>query len=268
MSAAVESTIGEQRASNYALRPMSEKAFVAAVTEGQPVAPLYFEFAADANRRDRDLLDDHEAPEILDRAGLERCASRRRASSSTGALPRCSRRATSAAPINVPLDGRFAEYAGDVAHPGEPIVIVTEPGREIEAKVRLARIGFDRVCGVIIDVERLLAEHPDLAATATRLPAADLAAWRRDAPGLQLVDVRNPAEHDVGVDRRRHHHSAPRRCSTALDELDPTRPTVVYCASGVRSSIAASLLRSHGFADVADILGGYDAWRASQPPRT
>ena len=42
MSAAVESTIGEQRATNYALRPMSEDDFVAVVTEGQPVAPLLF----------------------------------------------------------------------------------------------------------------------------------------------------------------------------------------------------------------------------------
>ena len=50
-------------ATNYALRPMSEDAFVAAVTEGQPVAPLYFAFAADTNRREHDLLDD------TDRAG-------------------------------------------------------------------------------------------------------------------------------------------------------------------------------------------------------
>src|SRR5207248_5883020 len=56
MSAATESTIGEQRETNYALRPMSEDEFVAVVTEGQPVAPLYFPYAADANRRARELL--------------------------------------------------------------------------------------------------------------------------------------------------------------------------------------------------------------------
>ncbi|MBI5736154.1 MAG: rhodanese-like domain-containing protein, partial [Mycolicibacterium neoaurum] len=37
-------------------------------------------------------------------------------------------------------------------------------------------------------------------------------------------------------------------------------PTVVYCAGGYRSSVAASLLRAHGFTDVSDILGGYGAW--------
>ena len=70
MSDAVTSTIGEQRQTNYALRPMAEDEFVAVVTEGQSVAPLYFAFAADANRHDHQLLDDREPPEAvtLDRA--------------------------------------------------------------------------------------------------------------------------------------------------------------------------------------------------------
>jgi rhodanese-related sulfurtransferase len=49
-------------------------------------------------------------------------------------------------------------------------------------------------------------------------------------------------------------------------DLDPAAPTVVYCAGGYRSSIAASLLRSLGFTQVADLLGGYDAWAAAGLP--
>ena len=49
-----------------------------------------------------------------------------------------------------------------------------------------------------------------------------------------------------------------------LDELDPTAPTVVFCAGGYRSSVAASVLRQAGFADVSDILGGYGAWTEMQ----
>jgi rhodanese-related sulfurtransferase len=48
------------------------------------------------------------------------------------------------------------------------------------------------------------------------------------------------------------------------EALNPTRPTVVFCAGGYRSSIAASLLRHAGFDDVSDILGGYHAWKATQ----
>jgi rhodanese-related sulfurtransferase len=45
-----------------------------------------------------------------------------------------------------------------------------------------------------------------------------------------------------------------------LDELDRSRPTVVYCAGGYRSSAAASTLRAQGFTTVADMIGGYGAW--------
>jgi rhodanese-related sulfurtransferase len=48
-----------------------------------------------------------------------------------------------------------------------------------------------------------------------------------------------------------------------VGELDPRRPTVVYCAGGYRSSAAASLLHRNGFADVSDVLGGYGAWAES-----
>jgi glyoxylase-like metal-dependent hydrolase (beta-lactamase superfamily II) len=65
MSDAVSSTIGEQRRMNYALRPMSEDDFVEVVTQGQSVAPLYFSFAADANKHQHELLDDQEAPQPL-----------------------------------------------------------------------------------------------------------------------------------------------------------------------------------------------------------
>jgi rhodanese-related sulfurtransferase len=51
-----------------------------------------------------------------------------------------------------------------------------------------------------------------------------------------------------------------------VSELDPHRPTVVYCAGGYRSSVAASVLRQRGFTDVSDIIGGYNAY--SEASRT
>ena len=52
-----------------------------------------------------------------------------------------------------------------------------------------------------------------------------------------------------------------------LRELDPAASTIVYCAGGYRSSIAASALRAHGFAAVADLIGGYGAWAAATATR-
>jgi glyoxylase-like metal-dependent hydrolase (beta-lactamase superfamily II)/rhodanese-related sulfurtransferase len=264
MSSATESTIGEQRRSNYALQPMSEEAFVEVVTQGQSVAPLYFAFASDANRRDRDLLDEATPPPPLDLASLDRCV-REDAVVIDGRSVEAFASGHLSGAVNVSLDGRFAEYAGDVARPGEPIVVVTDPGRETEAKVRLARIGFDRVRGAVSDIERVLAENPERATAATRLAATDLAVWRAEAPDLQLIDVRNPSEQEDGIiDGAR---SLP--LASLLDhlgDLDPAALTVVYCAGGYRSSTAASLLRAKGFTNVADILGGIDAWKTAGLP--
>jgi len=264
MTDAVSSTIGEQRALNYALRPMSEDAFVEVVTQGQPVAPLYFSFTADTNRRVHELLDDADRPAQLTADDVERM---HRAGSVIidGRTPESFASGHLRGAVNVGLDGRFAEYAGDVVRPGQAIIVVTDDGRATEAKVRLARIGFDSVLGAVTDIEGLLADRPDLAARAPRLAAPALAAWRDEEPGLQIVDVRNPGEQEAGVvpgavrlplarllDRHR--------------ELDPDAPTVVYCASGYRSSIAASLLRALGFSRVADLQGGFGGWATAGLP--
>ena len=71
--------------------------------------------------------------------------------------------------INVSLDGRFAEYAGDVVDPDRPIILVTDPDRESEARTRLARIGFDRTVGYLPDIESVLVEHPEQAQLSKRL---------------------------------------------------------------------------------------------------
>jgi glyoxylase-like metal-dependent hydrolase (beta-lactamase superfamily II) len=264
MSDAVSSTIGEQRELNYALRPMSEDTFVDAVTQGQSVAPLYFAFTSDANRRIHELLDDADPPARLGVADVERLL----ADGVTfidGRSPDTFASGHLRGSINVALDGRFAEYAGDVVRPGQPVVVVADEDRETEAKVRLARIGFDRVQGAVVEVERVLAERPELAERATRLAAADLARWRDEEPDLQLLDVRNPGEQEAGV--------IPDAIRIPLaqllerhGELDASAPTVVYCASGYRSSIAASLLRSLGFERVADLQGGYQAWTLADLP--
>lgn len=259
MSDAVSSTIGEQRDENYALQPMSEDEFVAVVTQGQSVAPLYFAYTADTNRRLRELLDDAEPPARLAAGDVERYLDDGDVAVVDGRPPETFASGHLRGSVNVGLDGRFAEYAGDVVRPGQSVVLVADEGRDTEAKVRLARIGFDRVVGAVVDVERLLAERPDLAGRAARLAARDLASWRDGEPGLQVVDVRNPAEQEAGmVPGARGIPLA--RLLDRYAELDPAAPTVVYCAGGYRSSIGASLLRSVGFARVADLQGGYAAW--------
>ena len=81
----------------------------------------------------------------------------------------------------------------------------------------------------------------------------------RDVEGLQLVDIRNPGEFALGSIEGAELIPVG-QLPGRLDELDPTAPTVVFCAGGYRSSVGASVLRQAGFTDVTDLLGGYGAW--------
>ena len=253
------STIGQQRADNYALQYTDADRFVAAVTEGQPEAPGYFIYDAVRNQQDRDVLAEHESPEqytltkLLDARdkGIQLVDTRDNTMFATGHL---------VGSVNVGLAGRYAEYAGSVINPDEDIVIITEAGQELEAKIRLARIGYDRVIGWF-PVEDL-ADVPSEVARASRLTAAEFLERRGTIAGLQLIDVRGAGECESGmVDGAVNIPVAQIR--RRAGEIDSSRPVVVYCAGGYRSSVAASVLRNLGFTDVSDVIGGIEAIRQS-----
>jgi glyoxylase-like metal-dependent hydrolase (beta-lactamase superfamily II) len=264
LSTATVSTIGEQRVTNYALALPDEDAFVAAVTADQPAAPAYFGYDAARNKADRPLLDDTPPPALslegvlrLQEAGATVLDTREPNDYAAGHV---------AGAINVGLSGRYAEYAGCVLDPETDVVLVTDPGHETEAKTRLARIGYDRVVGHLAEPVVALTAAPEAARQASRLDVDQLAAARSDVDPA-LIDVRNPGE----VSQGQIPGAVPiplGQLRARLGELDARRPTVVYCASGFRSSIAASLLRAAGFDDVSDLKGGYIAWSARHPSPT
>jgi hydroxyacylglutathione hydrolase len=258
LSTETSSTIGEQRSTNYALAPMTVDDFVATVTEGQTSPPAYFSYDAHRNREQHGILDETTPPPALDLDAV--IAEQRR-----GAIVLDTREAAEFAAghligsLNVGLAGRYAEYAGGVIQPGARIVLVADPGTELEAKVRLGRIGFDNLVGHLAGVPEVLVEHPGDVARSSRLTVAEFDAIRAARSDLQLVDVRQPGETALGT--------IPGALAIPITELnarlaslDAARPTVVFCAGGYRSSIASSRLAAAGFADVSDILGGYGAW--------
>jgi len=259
LSSETSSTIGEQRSTNYALADMDESDFVRIVTEGQPLTPLYFPYSAHRNRERRPLLDEHHRPAAAPSAKvLEHQAdgavildTRDPTEFAAGHLP---------GSLNVGLTGRFAEYAGDVLGPDDRIILVCDAGHDLEATVRLARIGFDNVIAALADPVSAFMEHPELTERGSRLTAVELVERLRESPDLTLVDVRNAGEVADGAIAGSIH--IPLAALLArLDEVDQHRPVVTYCASGYRSSIAASALARAGHRDVSDLLGGFSAWR-------
>ena len=260
LSTETSSTIGSQRASNYALQPMSEDDFVATVTEGQPSRPNYFEFDAQRNREVRPLLDDDPPPAV----SLDDVLGRQVAGA---VLLDCREPADFAAghvrgAVNIGLQGRFAEWAGDVLSPQRDIVLVGDPAAATEAKLRLARVGYDRVVGQLADPAAVFSANPEVVVASSRLTAAQLATVIEQRSDVQLIDLRDSAEAQGRVLPGA--RLVPLAALTeSLDDLDRAAPVVVYCASGYRSSIAASVLAAAGFADVSDLRGGFAAWESA-----
>ena len=258
LSTELTSTIGVQRRQNYALLAPDRETFIELVTEGQPPAPGYFAHDATLNKQRRALLDETALPAALD---WEQVQSARAAGALLvdGRDPVEFARGHLRGAINVGLEGRYAEFAGSVVPADTDIVLFVEPGTELEAKNRLGRIGFDQVLGYVEGPYEVLHTHQDQVDVASRLTPIDLQLRQEELADIQLVDVRNPGEYESGAVPGAVNIPVG-QLPARLTELDPVRPTVVYCAGGYRSSVAASLLRTNGFADVSDIVGGYGAW--------
>lgn len=263
LSTELTSTIGEQRLSNPSVQPMSEEAFVAMLTEGQPAAPTYFASDAAMNKRVHPLLrQDRTVPAMtpaqvlaaLD-AGVCVVDARSVDDFAAGHLR---------GSVNVGFDGRFAETAGMVAEVGDQIVLITYPGEEQEAALRLARIGSDNAVGFLnVDLDgQFPAALGDLVRTAPRTTVAELADLLTEH-AVTLIDIRNPGERANGAIPGSVHIPLA-QLRVRMGEVPAGKPIVLHCAGGWRSSVAASLLRANGFQQVSDLVGGYNAWVDAQ----
>ena len=266
LSTETSSTIGEQRHQNYALAPMEKEEFIAVVTEGQSAPPAYFAYDAVLNRENRPILDETEPPRSLELHEVIRAQR-------NGAVVLDTRDPSEFAAghligsINIGLAGRYAEFAGGVIQPGVAMVLVADEGEELESKIRLARIGFDNVFGYLENPLGVFNANPDDVSRSSRLDVSGLQQALTSVDGVQIVDVRQPGETASGAIPDAYLIPLT-TLNTQLATLDASKPTIVYCAGGYRSSIAASRLAAAGFSDVSDLLGGFAAWQGAGAPIT
>jgi hydroxyacylglutathione hydrolase len=254
------STIGAQRQSNYALAPMSRERFVEVVTSDLPDAPPYFTYDAVLNAREHPTLDQALARELrpleleeamaLAAEGAQLLDTREPARFEAAHLR---------GSVNVALSGSFATWCGTILNPELPVVLIAERGRELESATRLGRIGFDNVAGYLAGGMESLEDEPRLTDSVERVTAGFVADELSGEAPLLVIDVRTAPEW------QRHRIQGAvniplSRLGERIATLPRDRRLVVYCASGYRSAIAASLLRRAGFARVADLVGGIAAW--------
>jgi glyoxylase-like metal-dependent hydrolase (beta-lactamase superfamily II)/rhodanese-related sulfurtransferase len=256
LSTETVSTLGAQRVGNYALAPMSEDEFVAAVTDGLSEPPAYFRDDVTINRaghaafHPNATLGEVDVDEAVRRAGTD-CVliDVRDDQAFAGGHLRGA--------VNVALSGRFAEYAAAVVLPGRQVLLFGSPDQVAEGRLRLARVGVDNVAGAVTDIDAL-SRRGDLVVASSRLDA-HAAKKAMEEAAVQVIDVRQQGELADGVIPGSTHLPLV-RLRDCLEQVDPKRPVLIYCAGGYRSIAAASLLEALGFADVSDLLGGYGAW--------
>ncbi len=258
------STMGVQRQYNYALQPMSRERFTEIVTADQPDAPAYFTYDAVLNARERPTLEQALARELrpLPRRRFIGLVKNGAQVLDTREPPQFEA-AHLRGSVNVGLGGSFATWCGTILDRERAIVLVAEPGREVEAATRLGRIGFDNVSGYLDGGMGPLADAPRLLARIERITAGSLAEQLSSPAPPQLIDVRGPAEWREHRIEGAVNLPLPRLVD-ALGTVQSDRPVIAYCSSGYRSAIAVSLMQREGLASVGDLVGGLAGWEAAK----
>lgn len=254
------STIGKQKQSNYALQQQTKEDFIRAVTEGLKDPPLYFPVNAKINQDGYESLDQvlikglkplgiAEFKELMKREVLI-LDTRKETDFSQGFVP---------GSISIGLDGRFAEWAGSLLPFGQSLILVTEPGKEKETIIRLARVGFDTVEGYLkggFEAWHKAGEPTDMIID---IEADEMAMDLPYDENIVVLDVRREAEFAAGhikgaVNLPLNELSDP----GMMANLEDNHNIYVHCGGGYRSVIASSLLKRQGIHNLHNIIGGWD----------
>ncbi len=270
MSKETTDTLGNQKKFNYALRAdMSKEEFIKSLLTGLTAPPGYFPKNVLMNIKGYESLDTimergkKALPvnefEVVATETLALVLDTRNADDfATGYIPNS---------INIALDGNFAMWVGEmISDIKQPILLVTYPGKEEEAIVRLARVGYDNTIGYLQGGFSAWQNAGKETETINRITADEFA--RLYATGKPVViDVRKKSEFDSQhtVDAL---NIPLNQINSHLQQFPKNKPFVLNCAGGYRSMIAASLLKQRGFDNFVDVVGGFTEIAKTDVPKT
>jgi rhodanese-related sulfurtransferase len=266
MSSESSSTIAKQKQSNYALLARSSEEFVHLLTDNLPARPEYFAREADLNRRGAAPLSDLPplaaltAPEVL-------------LMQKQNAVVVDTRPAMEFAVAHVPgslhiaLTGQYASWAARILGLDTRLIIAGEDPEHVrESQLRLARVGIENVAGYLADGVVGWIKNGFELEYIPQVTVQDFLELQEQEPGrITVLDVRERGEQSAGSIENSVNIPLG-ELKTRATELDLDKLVVVHCKGGYRSSIAASLLRRAGFRDIANLIGGYDAWKTAGLP--
>lgn len=255
------STLGRQKQTNYALRASSREDFVQLLTAEMPPRPEYFARDVDLNRRGAAALGELRELEALSPVQV-------RERQQTGALVVDTRPPIEFAAAHVPgaihigLSGQYASWAARILGLDRELILCCEDAAHLEeSRLRLARVGVENVRGYLRDGIAGWARDGARLEYIPQVSAAEVLELQR-RERVCVLDVRETSEYESG--------HIPGAISIPLGELERRagevprdQLLVVHCKGGYRGSIASSLLRRSGVVDLANLTGGYDAWKAA-----
>jgi hydroxyacylglutathione hydrolase len=270
MSKETVSTIGEQKVKNYALRSnMTEAEFIAEVTDGLLPPPAYFGMNVAMNKKGipsfENVLNNgmkeitvNEFEAIVEDAGALILDTRNSGDFAKGFVPQA---------INIGINGDFAPWVGAlIADVNQPIVLVTDLGKEEEALTRLSRVGFDHILGHLKGgFEAWKAAGFDVD-TINRISAEQFEKEVKIGEST-IIDVRKEGEYEA--EHIEDAYSKPLAyINDWVKDINPNEHFFLHCAGGYRSMIAASILQARGYRNFSEIDGGFNAIAKTNLPRT
>ncbi len=265
-----ESTIGEQKQTNYALKQSSKEAFVQAVKEGLSKPPSYFPINAKINKEGYESIN-----AVLDKGLTELTIQEFKSEIEKDAVVLDTRNASVFAEGFIPgsvfigLEGKLAEWAGSLLPFDKPLILVTEKGQEKETIIRLARVGFPNIKGYLkggFEAWKKAGEKTDLI---VEVEADELAMDLPFDENLVVIDVRKEVEFADGHVKGAVNIPLGNMVDPAsMADIEETDNLYLHCGSGFRSMIAASLLKRQGIHNLRNVAGGWEKIKAESSIKT
>ena len=255
------STIGKEKATNYALQAESKEEFVKAVTDGLKHPPQYFPINARINKEGYESLDAllakaskplsvEEVKTLLQNDDIIILDTREELKFSQGFIP---------SSVFIGLNGRFAEWAGTLLPFDKTLLLICEPGQERESIVRLARVGFDNFAGYLEGGFRAWLKAGEPIDMIIDVEPSELALDIPHDEHLVVIDVRREAEFGDGhVKGAINIPLAELADAGSMATLEDDQNLYITCRTGYRSVIAASLLKRQGIHNLYNVLGGWE----------
>ena len=269
MSKETTDTLGNQKRTNYALRAdMTKEEFKKELLTGLTTPPGYFPKNVLMNIQGYESLDT-----IMDRGNQGLSAEAfELAANETGALVLDTRSADEFSKgfipnsINIGIDGNFAMWVGEmITDIKQEILLITEPGREQESIIRLARVGYDKTIGYLEGGFNSWKTAQKEIDTVTRISAEAFESEYAKDP--IIIDVRKQSEFDsehvvnaINIPLN--------QMNQKFAEFPTEKPFILHCAGGYRSMIAASILKSRGIENFVDVIGGMSDILKTNTPKT